>query len=270
MRTLKVMNLGLLLLTCLAPNALAQQSPATAPNWMATDTWQDRGYFHLSFGGQSQDQTFTDTTAFTIYGERGNTAAGHSIGGGSLFDLSVGARVWKNLGVGLGYSSNSNENDATVTVRVPHPVVFGQFREATATATDLEHSEKAVHLQLVWMMPLTSKIRLAFMAGPSFFTVRQDVASVRAPEDLRDVAPFTSVSIATVTVTDVKESPVGINLGVDATYAITEYEGVGIGAGAFVRYAGATADLPLAAGATRDEDIKAGGAQAGIGLRLRF
>ena len=43
-----------------------------------------------------------------------------------------------------------------------------------------------------------------------------------------------------------------------------------IGVGAFVRYAGATVDLPPASGVTRDEELKAGGGQAGIGLRLRF
>ena len=263
MRTLKVLSLGLLLLGKFAPEAAAQ-------NWIAAQNWEDRGYFNISYGGQSQDQTFTDTSTFTIYGERGATAAGHTIGGGGLFDVSAGYKLWQNFGVGIGYSSNKNKNDATVSVRVPHPIVFGQHREASATATDLNHSENAVHLQLVWMMPVTSDIQLAFTVGPTFFTVRQDVATVLAPQDIRDVAPFTSVSISTVTVTEVKDSPVGFNVGVDGTYAIAEYEGFKIGAGAFVRYTGATLDLPVAPDTTRDEQPKAGGVQAGIGLRLRF
>jgi hypothetical protein len=102
--------------------------------------------------------------------------------------------------------------------------------------------------------------------GPSFFTVRQEVATVRAPQDIRDVAPFTSVSISSVTVTDVKDSPVGVNVGVDGTYLVTPM----IGVGAFVRYSGASLDLPVEAGVTRSGDLKAGGTQAGIGLRLRF
>ena len=254
MRTLKALFLGMLLLAFSAPGALAQD-------------WDGRGYFHISLGGQTGEQTFTDSTTFDIYNEKGAIAAGHSVGGGQLFDLSAGARVWKNLGVGIGYSSITNKNDAVVTIRVPHPVVFGQSRQASATVEDLEHSENAIHLQLVWMLPLTNKIQLAVMGGPSFFTVRQDVASIRLPlQDISDPPPFNALSITSVTVTDVKDSPVGINIGVDGTYLVTRM----IGVGAFVRYAGATLDMPVVGSVTRDEEIKAGGAQAGIGLRLRF
>jgi len=228
-------------------------------------SWTDRGYFHVTVGGQPGEQTFTDSTTFTAYGESGATAAGHVIGGGTLVDVSAGARVWKNLGIGLGYSSISNKNDATVSVRVPSPIVFGQFREASATAPDMKHTESAVHLQFVWMLPLTNKFQVMFMVGPTFFTVKQEVASVQ-PSDIQDVPPYTSVSIQTVTITEYKDSPVGINVGVDGTYMITRM----IGVGAFVRYAGGSLDLPVPAGVTRDGDLSAGGTQAGGGIRLRF
>jgi len=257
MRTIKLLFLAGILMSSLAAEARAQG-------------WTDRAYFNVSIGGQLQDQTFAESATFNIYGEKGALASGHAIGGGQLFDVSAGARVWKNFGVGLGYSANTNTNDATVTVRVPHPVIFGQFREATATAPGLEHTENAVHLQLVWMLPLTNKFHLMFMAGPSFFTVRQHIATVQAPQDVRDQAPFTSVTITSVTVTDVKDSPVGVNVGVDGTYAITRIAGVGIGVGGFVRYAGAKLDFPTLPGTTREGDLKAGGAQGGLGLRLRF
>ena len=153
MRTLKVLSLGFMLLASFAPDAAAQ-------------SWVGRGYFNISLGGQSGEQTFTDSATFDIYNEKGAVAAGHSVGGGQLYDVSAGARVWKNLGVGIGYSALKNKNDATVTVRVPHPIVFGQSREASATVTDLERTENVVHLQLVWMLPLTSKFQLAFMGRP--------------------------------------------------------------------------------------------------------
>ena len=244
---------------------VAFTSPAGAQPTI--QNWTDRGYFNVSIGGQTGDQEFEDSSSFTIYGEPGAVASAQSIGGGTLFDVSAGYRVWKNLAVGIGYSTIKNKNDATVSVRVPHPVIFGQSRTATATATDLEHSENAVHLQFLWMMPLTDKIRIAFVVGPSFFTVRQEVATVRAPQDIRDQAPFTSVSISSVTVTDVKDSPVGVHVGLDGTYLITTMFGVG----GFVRYAGASVDLPVESGVTRTgDDLKAGGAQAGLGLRVRF
>ena len=257
MRTIKLLFLGGVLLVGFTSAADAQ-------------SWTDRGYFNVSMGGQSQDQTFSESATFDIYGEKGALASAHSIGGGQLFDASAGMRVWKGLGVGIGYSANKNKNDATVSVRVPHPIIFGQSREATATAPDLEHSENAVHLQFVWVVPLGGKFRLMFMGGPTFFTVRQQIATVRAPQDVRDQAPFTSVTITSVTVTDVKDSPVGVNVGVDGTYAITRIAGVGIGVGGFVRYAGASLDFPTLTGTTREGDLKAGGPQGGIGLRVRF
>ena len=63
-------------------------------------------------------------------------------------------------------------------------------RTATATAPDLEHSENVVHLQFMWTIPVTSKFELTAMVGPSFFTVRQTVASVRAPQDISDPPPL--------------------------------------------------------------------------------
>jgi len=231
----------------------------------AADQW----YVNVSSGGSPQDQRFRESAMFDIYGQNGALESAYSIGGGQLFDVSAGMRVWKSLGVGIGYSANKNKNDATVSVKVPHPLVFGQSREASVTASDLEHTEKIVHLQFVWMLPLTSKLRLMFMGGPSFFTVRQNRATVRPPQDVRDEAPFTSVTITSVTVTDVKDSPVGVNVGVDGTYEITRIAGLGIGVGGFVRYVGAFVDFPTVPGTTR-EKVLAGGHQWGLGLRMRF
>jgi hypothetical protein len=260
MRTLKLLALGVLFGVGAAGPVNAQTLTADAPRYI----------FNVSFGGQSKEQHFTDTSTFTIYNEQGAVAAAHSIGGGTLFDVSAGARVWKSVSVGLSYSTLKNKNDANVSARVPHPLVFGQSRTATATAVDLEHSENAVHLHAMWTVPLTPKFQLTLMAGPSFFTVRQSVATVRAPEDIRDVAPFSSVAISSVTVTEVKDSPAGFNVGADGTYLIRTIRGIGIGVGGFLRYSGGSLDLDIPAGVTRDNELKTGGPQGGIGLRLRY
>lgn len=288
MRTLKLLALGVLFAVATVPaaNAQAPEAPATpqAPQEQPQtpvapaqtppaqpaneDEHESRYFFAVSMGGQSKEQVFEHSSTFTIYNEPGAVATAHSIGGGTLFDVSAGARVWKSLGVGLAYSTLKNFNDASVSVRVPHPVIFGQSRTATATVADLEHSENVVHLQFMWTIPLTSKFSITAMAGPSFFTVRQTVATVQAPQDIADPAPFNNLSIRTVTLTDVKDSPVGVNIGIDGMYLIRTIKGIGIGVGGFVRYAGASLDLPTEA--TGDADLKAGGPQGGAGLRLRF
>src|SRR5687767_8672754 len=284
MRTLMRLALGVLMigtpLTLIAqaapdatqaPQPQAPSAPTPPQQSQPTNDLLGRFSFSVSVGGQSREQTFTDSSTFDIYQERGAVAAAHSIGGGTLFDVSAAVRVWKSLGVGIAYSTLTNKNDAAVSVRVPHPIIFGQSRTATATAEALEHSENAVHLQFMWTIPLTSKFEITAMAGPSFFTVRQSVATVQAPQNIRDVAPFTNVTITSVTVTEVKDSPVGVNVGVDGTYFLTTFQRVGIGLGAFARYSGASFDLEATPGVTRDNtDLKTGGPQGGIGLRLRF
>ncbi len=260
MRTLTLLALSGLFVVGTAPAAHAQV-PAFGTG---------RFFFNFSIGGQSTEQTFTDSSTFDIYNEKGAVAAAHSIGGGTLFDFGVGAQVWKNLAVGIAYSTLTNRNDAVISVQVPHPVIFGQSRTATATAPDLKHSESVVHLQFMWMIPLTDKFELAAMIGPSFFSVKQTLATVNAPQDISDPPPYNALAITSVTLTDVKDSPVGVNVGVDGTYWIRTIKGVRIGGGGFVRYAGAGLDLPTTPGMTRDTDLDTGGTQGALGLRLRF
>jgi len=265
MRTLKTWPLVLLFIVGVASLADAQSAQST-PAALA-----GRFFFDVSLGGQARDQTFTTSSTFTIYNEQGAVAGAQSIGGGTLFDIGAGMRVWRALGVGIAYSTVTNHNDAAVSVRVPHPVIFGQAREATATVADLEHSENVVHLQFRWTVPVTNKFQVALMIGPSFFTVRQDIATVVAPRDISDPPPFNSVTITSVTVTDVKDSPVGFNIGLDGTYSVTRLYGIDIGVGGFLRYSQASLDLPAPEGLTLDAgDLKAGGGQAVAGLRLKF
>ena len=284
MRTLKLLAVGVLFFVGTAPtvNAQAPDAPATPaapqeqpaqtpPAPQAADEDDDDGprfFFSVNMGGQNKEQTFSNSSTFSIYNERGALATAHSIGGGTLFDVSAGARVWKNLGVGIAYSTVKNFNDASISVRVPHPIIFGQSRTADATVPDLEHSENVVHLQFMWTIPLTSKFDVTAMVGPSFFTVRQTVATVQMPADINDPPPFNNLSIKTATLTDVKDSPVGFNIGVDGTYRILTIKGIGIGVGGFVRFTSASVDF--ATEATGDAKLKAGGPQGGAGLRLRF
>lgn len=285
MRTLKRLTVGVLFVVgavattnaqapetpaqpAVPPQAQAAQTPPVQPAMEDDDDHSSRFFFSVNMGGQSKEQSFSDSSTFRIYNETGAVATAHTFGGGTLFDISAGVNVWKQFGIGIAYSTVRNVNDASLSVRVPHPVLFGQSRTATATAADLEHSENAVHLQFLWTIPLTSKFLITAGGGPSFFTVRQTVATIAAPQDIVDPAPFNNLSIRTVSLTDVKDSPVGFNIGADATYLIVSIKGIGIGVGGFARFTSASLDLPT--DATGDATLKAGGPQGGVGLRVRF
>jgi hypothetical protein len=64
--------------------------------------------------------------------------------------------------------------------------------------------------------------------------------------------------------TNAKRNKVGFNAGGDVAFIFSRQVGFGFTA----QFAGATVDLPSAFGGTTD--VKAGGMQAGGGLRLRF
>lgn len=262
MRTMNPLLLVGVLLAGFATDARAQ-----AP--------QDRWYFDINFGGQVQDESFTQSATFDIYNEKGALASAHTFGGGGLFDIGAGGLVWHDFGVGLGYSHNSNKNDATVSVRVPNPIVFGQFREATTTVPGIEHKEDVVHLQFYWQTRVAEKFKFRFMVGPSFFNVHQQIATVQASDILDSPPSYATVTIQSVTITEAKDSPVGVNVGIDGAYDIRRFDvpglgSVGVGVGAFGRYSAATIKFPDVPGTTRDEDPTAGGLQGGIGLRLSF
>ncbi len=276
MRTLKLLSLAVMVVVGTAFPSSAQnleqnaQVPVLARQSQgAQQTPQGRGehgiFFNLNFGGQAREQTFTESATFPRFNETGAVATTHAIGSGVIVDLTVGMRVWRNVSVGIGYSSFHDDDDAGITALVPHPVLFGSPRTETTTAAGLEHSENVVHLQFLWTIPYRDRFQLALIAGPSFFSVRQDLATATAA-DIQDPAPL----IRSITLTEVKDSAVGFNIGADGSYHITEKSGVAIGVGLFARWIGASIDLPAAAGASIDGDLQAGGFQGGGGLRFGF
>jgi hypothetical protein len=215
--------------------------------------WEDRGFANVNVLAQPQSRNVTDSSTFTLYDENGTVTCPRKIGGGAVFDVSGGYRVWHNLAVGLGYSRFSDSSNVTVTAAVPDPLVFEQPVVQDLNAGKLDHAENAVHFSAVWFWPVTDKIDVAASAGPSVFNVSdQGVTGVT-------VQPNTSIATGVTTTKDSKTG-VGVNAGVDVTYLVTQK----IGAGLLLRYAGASVDLPTV------KSLKVGGFQIGVGARYRF
>ena len=223
--------------------------------------WQDRGYLSVNFGIQPQSREFDEVSAPEINGDPATITVPHTIGSGAFPDFAVGYRLYENLGVHFGYSYFSKTESPTLTAQIPHPVVGGVNRTATASAGELSHSESAFHLHLLWMIPLSEEIEVAVLVGPSFYSIKQDfIETVSVVE----TEPFTSVSISSVQQIEQSGSPVAFTAGLDGTYRLTPQFGIG----AFFRYSGASSDMPLSGGGT--VTVEAGGIQIGGGLRVRF
>jgi hypothetical protein len=257
------------LLTISARDAAAQAAPAAPAGQPGTSMdWLDRGYFNFNVGFETSSGDLNDTLTFSLYGEPGTKTVTQDVDSGALIDFAVGARVWRNVSAGIGYHRESNSNDASATASVPNPVFFANNRAVAITADDLQRVEQAFHIQVGYLIPLSDVLSVHVMAGPSFFSLSQDVVSDMTFTE--QAFPFTNVNASPV-VTERTDSAVGINAGVDVTYQFYNTGDYKIGAGAFLRYAGASAKIPVLQRETQTElGSDVGGLQLGFGARIRF
>ncbi len=239
-----------------APQQAAAQQAAGVPPAPGRLTISANGGF------QAGDHDITRSTAFPLYDEEGTidiTQTG--IGGGGFFDFGANYRVRNQLGAGIAFTFNSSEGDGTVNGSIPHPLFFESFRTLTASANNLEHKERGVHLQASWHIPFTEAVDFTVSAGPSFFNISQDfIRRVTFSE----TPPFDTVTVDEVELLSLRKNAVGFNIGVDASYTITPMIGVGV----LARYTRAETDFDL-----NDNDsasVKAGGFQIGAGVRVKL
>ena len=236
--------------------ALAQQGPLGG-----------KVFVSVNFGIQVGDNSLERTSTFPLYDETATVDISQTINNGAFFDFS-GAyklRAYKlrgELGVGMAYDFVSNSGDGTVSGSLPHPELFDQPRTFTASADDLAHSENAFHFQAVWFVPFTDKVDFTISGGPSIFSVKQEL--IRGVTFSEIPPNFTSVTIDSVEVIELRDSAWGFNIGADMTYALTP----SIGVGALIRYSHGTVEFNVSD--TQTADVTAGGFQIGGGVRFKF
>ena len=162
--------------------------------------------------------------------------------------------MWgNNLLAGVSFTRTKSDADIAITASIPDPIVFDQPRTVNATQGDAEHSENAIHLNAIWMIPVANKLDVGVFGGPSIFMVGQDTITTLTVSE-----PGPTVSAP---VTEVKKTTAGINFGVDLQYLIRP----NIAVGGLARYSWASADIEGAS-----EKLTVGGFQLAVGARYRF
>jgi hypothetical protein len=236
-----------LFVTLAAAPAAAQPAPS------------DRAYAHVNVGGQVGSNGLDQPGDFPLFDESASFSVRGDVGGGVLFDVGGGVRVWRRLYGGVSYSRSSDSLDANLTGQVPHPHFHDQFRPISGTVSGLEHTEHAVHLQAVWRQPISilgRSIDAAVFAGPTFFSVQQDAVTGFA---LTEPTP----TLASVTTASISEGTTGFHLGADLAYRLRRRISVGL----LLRFARGSIDLPVA---NRESSLDVGGFQVGAGARYGF
>ena len=240
------MNKTTILAVLTAALTVATSSLAMAQAQQPTSVFVD-----VNAGVQTQSRVIESSTSFPLYGETAVINAAQSIDAGGLFDISGGYRFMRKFGVAVGVSMFSKSGEGSLVGSIPSPIAINKFATVTSTATDVKHKEMGTHLMFVYFVPVLENFDVSVFAGPSFFRLTQDVLSATVPTGTQNI---------TVASQSQKGNGTGANAGINFNYMFRPNYGGGL----FIRYAGATVDLPSAAG------VKVGGFQVGIGLRLRF
>lgn len=219
------------------------------------------GYLSLNAGAQLARPDFDTNVTFPLYTEQADFDAGYDAPAGFVIDFGGGGRVWRQLAVGAAVTRFQVNGQAALDARLPHPFFVRRHRELTASITDLERVETAVHVQVSWLAPIEDRLTLAVFGGPTFFRVEQDVITGL---DLRETFPFDEVELGNAVRAGRDESAAGFNVGADVMYRLTRQVGVG----AVARFSRGTVDVST--GADQQSDLRVGGFQLTGGLRWLF
>jgi hypothetical protein len=241
--------------------ALAQaqaSAPAQTQSSGGSSILGGRATVHFNVGLQTGSGDLAQTFTPIIYDEPASISVAQTYETGGLIDVGGSYLVYEDFGVGLSYTHTAGDGNATIAGQIPHPLFADQPRSATATATGLGHSEDAVHIAFLYRFAATPKVDVTVGLGPTFFSVKQDLVPTV------DVTEAADGPVITPAVVEGSDSAVGVNVGADVTYMITDM----IGAGVLLRYAKSTAEV--SADGSPSVDVDAGGFQFGVGVRVRF
>jgi Outer membrane protein beta-barrel domain len=245
-RTIRLL-IAVLTLAC-ASAASAQQKPST----QSTMPLDGQLFVNVNVGAQTQSHTANNDFSFPIYGQTATVTTTASVDGGAFFDLSVGYRATPKFGAAIGYSGFSSTGSAQGAGSVPSPTFFNRPATVTINPIDAKRRDRNFYLLAVGFVPVTDKVEVSVFVGPSFTRVQQ--------EFIVDGSVPAGTQSLTTTIQNQTGTAKGINIGADATYQFLNQ----IGAGVFIRYNGGSVDLPSL------KEVKVGGLQLGIGVRLRF
>lgn len=238
-------------------------------NAQTSTPYEQRGYVQVGGGAQSGSHSITSTSTFTLYDEQGNIAGAQEYGGGAIWNIGGGVRVWKNLVAALNYTRNSDSMNTAIVASVPHPLFVNRPRQVAQVVDGLEHTEDAYHLSFNWMVPFGENLTLGVGGGPSFVNVSHEFASDARVQEVDGPPNYSTAAIQDITFTRGKKTGTTVNVGADLTYNLPFDIGQAgkVGATLGFRYAGGEVTLP---GTTGNVDVKYGGAQFWGGLRVSF
>ena len=200
----------------------------------------------------------------SIYEETATITSSSTFTSGSLFDVGVGVRVFRNLTVGAAYHQEQNDTEGHRDGIDSEPGLLQPSAHADQ-AGSRPRSQGTGDAPAISVGSCRSarKLDVLVYGGPSFFRLTQEVVSDVVLNE--QGGAFTIV--ATFRRHERKKSQTGYNVGADATYILWQNDSIRLGAGGFVRFTQASTDIDML---NTPQPTEVGGMQFGFGARLRF
>jgi hypothetical protein len=214
-----------------------------------------RGSYFMGFTAETLTSTYTPT----IYREQASFVTSYEAKKGNAIDVALGYKFSPALGVEVGGSIASRDVAAAMTAAVPHPLLFGNPRQASGSA-GYKLKETDLYLNLMYTLDMKS-LAIDLFAGPCYV---MSEATVVTGYTLTDVYPYTQVSVAFDSQA-MKKNVIGFDAGIAAGY----YFGDTVGLVVSGRFVSAKAKFETATDVPGVE-YKLGGFQAGVGLKVKF
>jgi hypothetical protein len=214
-----------------------------------------RGSYFMGFTAAKQTSTYTPT----IYGEQASFVTEYDAKKGNAIDAALGYKFSAAFGVELGAAIASRDVAAVMTAAVPHPLLFGNPRQASGDA-GYKLNETALYLNLVYSFAMKI-LTIDLFAGPCFVMSKTTVVTGYT---MMDAYPYAQVDVAFDSQV-LKKNALGFNAGIAVGYDF----GNTMGLVASARYISANAKFATATDVP-DVEFKLGGLQAGVGLKIKF
>ena len=211
----------------------------------------------LAFAQTIGASNFSASQSIREYAEDGTFKSSYKVGGspGGGFDLQY--NVSGKFGVRLGAQTFSRKSTGTFEAQLPHPFFFLRPRSVSGTKGDLGFSEAAYSLTGVYRAG-SGKWRVNFEGGPAYFSVN---ATVAEKVTYGEVYPYDTATFSGIVSVKRKASPFGFAVGLEIGRELAKSVSV-VAQGRFTQGSG---DIDVNG---QKIHIKAGGAQARLGLRI--
>jgi opacity protein-like surface antigen len=203
---------------------------------------------------------FTGTQTFTEFAEQGRIDAQYHQDAGPVFEIGLGLRLRRRLGLTAAGSFGRRDGTGSFTATLPHPLYFGAFRQATGDFRGTSVRENAVHLDLA-LLGGSGRLQWSAFAGPSLIDVRAELVQ---RVDYTQAYPFDTVTVTGTPLAETGNHAFGFNVGAGLDWQVARHVAIGTQ----LRFSRAAVSLEPTA---EDRvEIDAGGLHLTGGLRLDF